>query len=72
MAEVHAILEGMRLCMHLGISNFIIETDCALAFDIISKKMEVQWIIVYMVRLIWGLLSNNNNINLIFREQNSS
>lgn len=52
LAELLAILEGVRLCKHLDIDNVSIETDSKEAFHAITGSGSFNWQHTYLIRNI--------------------
>lgn len=48
-AELTAIFKGVLLCKRMNIGNFEIETDCSVAYQMISKPSSCHWKYVYSI-----------------------
>lgn len=70
MAELEAILEGISVCNHMGVSNYILETDCSMAFGMVHKPEVEQWRYTYILRQIRSNLDRPDQLRLIYREAN--
>ncbi|PHU20008.1 hypothetical protein BC332_11159 [Capsicum chinense] len=62
-AEVKAILQGIKICISMRLSNVIIEDDSQIIIDMINNKMKPPWQIYYIIDHIIQLSSK---VNFIF------
>lgn len=71
-AEAQACLEGVRICLMLGITEMALESDSKQLIDMINRRTVHAWEIIYLLRHIDNIRPPSWSINHIFREQNRS
>lgn len=68
--ELDALLQGLILCKERGICRVLIETDSAMAFNMIMRKSTEAWNYIYSIRTIMRLLIFFGDFYLTTREAN--
>lgn len=69
-AELEAILLGLQLCIHRNFTQVEVETDSALAVNMIEHRSREAWKYAYIVRKIRVLLRDFSGIHFGTQETN--
>lgn len=65
-AELRAILEGIRMAMAMNYERTLVETDCLLAINLILKKTEYWGEVEVVVADIWAFIPFFTEIEFLF------
>ena len=69
-AEAKALLQGVQVCIDGGFLNVDLEVDSLILSQIVQKKVEPPWCIMYEIRMLFDLLCCNFSISHTYRENN--
>lgn len=69
-AEMNALLEGLRLCRDLDLTQVIVESDSTLVVAAIRNKKVDSWNTTYTLRKCIALMGENFQINHVLRQKN--
>jgi ribonuclease HI len=73
LAELEAVLEGIKLCLKLGLTKVIIEGDSQIVINALRKKSTPNWVLNSKLDEIIKLMEDLETFQLIhiFREGNT-
>lgn len=67
-AEAKALLQGMKVWIDRGFLNVDLEVDSLILAQIVQKKVEPPWCIMYEIRMLFDL--SRCNFSISHRENN--